>query len=83
MEGNTRVFAARLEEISASKAKADVQTAYLLALSRKPTSEELTIAESHLQHQEELYLEFNTALTLTGKALETPVPSSIAKRYVD
>jgi mono/diheme cytochrome c family protein len=65
---NTRAFAARVEEISGSKTDTKVQTAYLLALSRKPTSEEFTIAESHLQRQEELYSKSNTSPTLAGKA---------------
>jgi len=66
---NTRAFAARVEEISGSKpAEAKVQTAYLLALSRKPATEELTIAKSHLQREEELYLKSNTAPTQARKA---------------
>jgi hypothetical protein len=70
MEGNTRAFAARVEEISGSKAKAEaeVQTAYLLALSRKATAEELTIAKSHLERHKELDTKSNTTSVQAGKA---------------
>ena len=70
---NARAFAARVAELAGSRLPQDkIETAYLLALSRKPTREEMVIAKSHLERQWELHLKSNTPPEQAGKAaLET------------
>ena len=59
---NARAFADRVSSLSPGKPVQDtIATAYLLALSRRPSAAELQIARSHLDRQEELYLKANAS----------------------
>ena len=59
---NARAFADRVSSLSPGKPVQDtIKTAYLLALSRRPSEAELQIARSHLDRQEELYLKSNAS----------------------
>ncbi|MBM3774986.1 MAG: DUF1553 domain-containing protein [Acidobacteria bacterium] len=59
---NAAAFAERVEKLAASQPiEKKIETAYLLALSRKPDGGELDIARSHLARQEELHRKSNTA----------------------
>ena len=59
---NARAFADRVSSLSPGKPVQDtIATAYLLALSRRPSEAELQIARSHLDREEELYLKANAS----------------------
>ncbi len=57
---NARAFAERVAGLSHGKpVRETIETAYLLALSREPSDEELEIARSHMEREEELYVKAN------------------------
>ena len=69
---NADALARRVARISNGKPEEQIEKAYLLALSRKPSREEAQIARAHLARQEELYLKSNAAPEQAGKeALES------------
>ena len=66
---NAGAFADRVASLSSGKPLgATIETAYQLALSRKPSGEELQIARSHLEREEELYLKSNASAKRARKA---------------
>ena len=56
---NARAFAQRVAGLSGGTPEEAIETAYLLALSRPPSSEEARIARAHLARQNDLYLKAN------------------------
>jgi hypothetical protein len=70
---NARSFAARVAGLSKGKTvESTIETAYLLALSRPPSPAEAQIATSHLEREEELYLNSNATAEQARKvALES------------
>ena len=60
--GSARAFADRVSSLSQGKPVQNaIETAYLLALSRRPSEAELQVARSHLDRQEELYVNANAS----------------------
>ena len=59
---NATTFAERVAKLSNGKpVDATIEAAYQVALSRRPSGEELQIARSHLEREEELYLKSNAS----------------------
>ena len=69
---NADAFAKRVARLSNGNPEEQIEKAYLLALSRRPSREEARIAQAHLARQEELYLKSNAAPVQAGEeALES------------
>ena len=69
MVENAKVLAERVIAIAGERNAARwIETAYLLALSRKPTASELKICAENLEKQKELYLRANTEPQQAEKA---------------
>ena len=69
---NANAFAERVASMSNGNLEEKIEKAYLLALSRKPSREEVQIARAHVARQEDLYLKSNAAPEQAGQeALES------------
>ena len=58
---NASAFAERVASMSNGNLEEQIEKGYLLALSRKPSREEVQIARAHLAREEDLYLKSNAA----------------------